>query len=425
MSNLDTNNRENSTTSCGSADERAPQGGSKFIMLGLVAAVVAAVAGLTVLRTGAADSATQPTITSKPVKPLDMEQIRGVCLQVQSGDDTHPFPKYIGEIADTGANTICMSVAAFQQNCGSSSIFIDARKNPSSKRMKELFDEAHKKGMKIVLMPIVLLENPRDGEWRGKIDPTKDKNSWDEWWESYTNYILHYAQIAEESKVEIFMVGSELVSTESQTERWVKLIEQVRKVYSGKLSYSSNWDHYKPVKYWDKLDIVGMTTYYDLCGDQKPTMDVLLATWKGIKKEILDWQATVNRPILFTEVGWPNQETAARYPWDYYRAMDKPAPELQKLCFEAFFKAWADEKALAGYLVWEWRNYDQYEIGPKDTGYCPMNKPAMEVISKHFKLPNGKQALTATAPAASMPAEPTASMPTSKPADGESTAILD
>ncbi|MFB3890447.1 MAG: hypothetical protein ACE15C_00340 [Phycisphaerae bacterium] len=382
-------------------------GRDKALVLTAIALALAGIVALQVIRhVGAV-----PPTTTKPgkpadpppnvFKPTDFAQIRGISIQF-NGDDSNPYDKYIKEIAATGANTVCMSVAAFQQNCGSSSIFFDARKAPSKKRLKELVGLAHEQGMRVILMPIVLLDSPREGEWRGKIDPTKDRNTWDDWWKSYGDYILHCADIAQEAKVEIFMVGSELISLEQQDDRWDRLIKQVREHFSGYLSYSANWDHFKAdqggPRFWDKLDIVGMTTYHDLCGSKEPTLDVLMETWAGIKKDVLAWQATVGRPILFTEAAWPNQVTAAQFPWDYYRSMDKKDPQLQKRCFEAFFKTWAGEPAVAGYLVWEWRNYEGQRTGPdEDSGYCPKDKPAMEIISKYFRLPNGK--LTSTLPA--------------------------
>lgn len=356
----------------------------KILVLTILALTAGGTIALQFLR--ASSSEESGVSHMRVIKPLSIGQLRGISLQIQDGDDNAPFDKYIREIASTGANSINIVVTAFQQNCGSSSIFIEARKTPSRKRLKELVQVAHDEGMKVVLMPIVLLAKPRAGEWRGKINPG-DGHEWDDWWTSYSDYILYYADFAQQAKVDVFMVGSELISTETFTDRWVNLIGQVRKHYHGLMSYSSNWDHYMVVKFWDKLDIVGMTTYYDLCGTKQPTMDVLMDTWKGIKADIINWQQTVDKPILFTEVGWPNQASAARYPWDYYRDMEHRDPELQKRCFEAFFQTWAKEKGMGGYLVWEWRNWDGQDTKPlTDPGYCPKDKPAMEVIQRYFEL---------------------------------------
>ena len=74
----------------------------------------------------------------------------------------------------TGANTICLSVAAYQENCAASSLFIEYRKVPSLARIEKLVKLAHDRGMRVILMPIILLENPGEGEWRGKIAPRRN-----------------------------------------------------------------------------------------------------------------------------------------------------------------------------------------------------------------------------------------------------------
>ncbi len=263
-----------------------------------------------------------------PARTTVANEFKGMTLQIHSPEEAQIATKLIDEIARTKVNTLSLVLAGYQECANSTSIFIDIRRVPTDDQLRKLIRYAHDKGLHVTLMPIVLLENPRDGEWRGKINP--EGGRWDDWWERYTNFILHYARIAADTDVELFAVGSELISTEQQTDRWKALIEKVRNMpFRGRLTYSANWDHYKVPQFWDKLDIIGMTTYYELTGGKQPTEDVLLASWNRIKKEILDWQAKSKnpRPLLFTEVGWPNQKTAAEFPWDYYRAQDKPDPE--------------------------------------------------------------------------------------------------
>lgn len=343
---------------------------------------LAAAAGLAALRMLHSGDPQVVASDDTAVKPSASGEFRGACLQLHSGDDHHPWEQYIDEIASAGANTVGLIVAAHQENCASTSIFVDLRKTPTDQRLEGVIDYAHGRGLRVVLMPIVLLENPREGEWRGKIAPA----NWADWWEDYENYIMHYAWLAESAQAEVFMIGSELVSTEGDPDRWRDLIARVRRAYHGRLGYSANWDHYKPVTFWDALDIIGMTSYHDLGDKTKPTVAELVASWQPIKAEILEWQKQVNRPILFTEVGWPNQVTCAKYPWDYYRSVDKPDPQAQANCFEAFFQAWAAEPAVTGYLVWEWRSYPgQVTDAKKDTSYVPCDKPAMNVISRYFR----------------------------------------
>jgi hypothetical protein len=347
-----------------------------------------------------------------PFKELHVDQFRGFTLQLQDASPDCPYEKYIDEIAATGSNAICLSVAGYQENCASTSIFIDARRTPSTDRIKALIAQAHQRKLRVLLMPIVLLENPRSGEWRGKIEP----RDWDDWWEDYNNYLLHYARVAQDAGVEILAVGSELISTEKDhADRWRGLIAGVRKRYKGYLIYSANWDHFRPVSWWDAVDIVGMTTYYDLTSGKQPTVERLMKSWKPIRQDVLEWQKTIGRPIMFTEVGWPNQVTCAQYPWDYTRSPDQPDPNAQANCFEAFFRTWIAEPSVAGYLVWEWRNYPGQVVDPKkDTGYVPCGKPAMAVIGKYYRMPDPTTrpaAATGTAPATTP-----ASRSTSRPA---------
>jgi hypothetical protein len=152
--------------------------------------------------------------------------------------------------------------------------------------------------------------------------------------------------------------------------------------------------------------MIGMTTYYDLTAGRSPSLPTLMEAWKPIQQKILTWQKKIGKPILFTEVGWPNQITCAQYPWDYYRSPDKPDPQAQANCFDAFFRTWSGRPEVAGVVVWEWRSFPGQKTGPEDTSYVPCDKPAMEIIAEYLAAKPGKY-LAASLPA-SAPAEATA-----------------
>jgi hypothetical protein len=133
---------------------------------------VAAAAGLAALRM-LHSSEEQLVASDDPVvKPSAAGEFRGMCLQLHTGREDHPWEQYVDEIGDAGANTVCLIVAAHQENCASTSIFMDLRKTPTDERITRVIDHAHNRGLRVVLMPIVLLENPRQDEWRGKIAPS-------------------------------------------------------------------------------------------------------------------------------------------------------------------------------------------------------------------------------------------------------------
>jgi len=287
--------------------------------------------------------------------------------------------KLLGEIADLGADTVLISNAAVQEHAGSASFEIDPERTPSPPQWQRIFQIAHDNGLRVILMPMILLEHPRGTEWRGQISPP----NWDDWLEQYREFILHFARIAAEGEVEVFMVGSELVSAEQFTDHWRRLISDVREVFPGKLSYSANWDHYKGIAFWDLLDLVGMTSYYKLSPDPNPSLDLLIEEWASIKAGLLRWQHRIGKPLLFTEVGWCSQEGASIYPWDYYhnQKATPAALEEQRRCYVAFMRTWEDTPEVGGALWWEWTHTGG---GPGDFNYTPRGKPAEPELRNWF-----------------------------------------
>ncbi len=151
----------------------------------------------------------------------------------------------------------------------------------------------------------------------------------------------------------------------------------------GKLGYSANWDHYRPIEFWDKLDFIGMTSYYTLADKPRPTVDEIVAKWQPIRKDVLAWQAKVGKPILMTEVGWCSQEGAAKSPWDYYQNQHATPEGLeeQRRLYEAFLRVWGESSELMGVIWWEWTTSPG---GRDDFGYTPKNKPAEKLLREWF-----------------------------------------
>jgi len=286
----------------------------------------------------------------------------------------------VSQIADLGADTIMFSVARYQENAGSPGIFNDPERMPTEEQWQEIFQAAHDHNLRIVLMPIVLLSAPRGTEWRGEIRPP----NWEVWFDKYEEYIVHMARIAAAGGVDVMTVGSELVSTEKYDEHWKRLIRNVRKVFPGKLSYSANWDHYRNIEYWADLDLIGMTTYYKLSDEPNPTLELLIKNWKPIREDILEWQKTVGKPILFTEVGWCSQEGASVEAWNYYHKQVATAAGLeeQRRLYAAFMQTWRDVPQVGGVIWWEWTDSPG---GKDDYNYTPRGKPAEKELRRWFQ----------------------------------------
>ncbi len=325
----------------------------------------------------------KPTIQPARKTP-HVGQYRGMAIQLHGGTEVYErYRRLIPEVAELGANTVLFVVHGWQEHAGSLDLHLDARRTADAKDVGRLCDLAAANGLRTILMPIVLLSSPRNSEWRGRIIPAD--RAWDEWFRRYTRFAVHFAKVAERHKVDIFMVGSELIKTEVYTRRWVSVIEEVRQHYRGRLGYSANWDHYQTekIKFWDALDCVGMTSYYELAEGPNPTIEEINANWAKFESEIKAFQQEVKKPLIFTEVGWCSQEGAAHEGWNYYAKQQatKAGHLEQAMLYESFLKTWSDESGVGGIIWWEW---DLSAGGEEDFGYTPRGKPAERMLRDWF-----------------------------------------
>ncbi len=367
------------------AASRGPRPAARsIVLLSLTGVAVVALATAVVLSTThrqAPASNVPPPTSAAVIEPATLPY-RGLAIQVASGyyKPLETYGPLLREAADVGANTVLLCVHGYMEHASSQSIFVDARKVPPPEDFKAIVRRGRELHLKVIIMPIVLLKNPRGSEWRGVIDPP----DWEDWWQQYEEFVLFFADIAREGGADGLIVGSELVSAEKYTGKWVKLIETVRKrFWGGKLGYSANWDHYRPVEFWDQLDFIGMTSYFTLADKKSPSVQEIVDRWDPIRKDILAWQRRIGKPILMTEVGWCSQEGAGMAPWNYYQNQTAtPAGlEEQRRLYEAFITVWNETPELMGVVWWEW---DGSGGGPDDFGYTPKGKPAEQVLRQWF-----------------------------------------
>lgn len=93
-------------------------------------------------------------------------------------------------------------------------------------------------GFTVFLKPVVDVVD-EDGKyaWRGNI-----KGS-DEWFKAvYIPFMTGMAKLAQKEKVDVLSVGSELRDSEHRVDQWKNVINIVRGVYKGKLTYIANHD---------------------------------------------------------------------------------------------------------------------------------------------------------------------------------------
>lgn len=341
-------------------------------------------------------SASQPA--SKAPPPAEpqretTEQMVGFAINFHHTDKIDRYLAAVDEMADMGVTSLEIVTPAFQRDGAAEEIRITVGPGLSPKRedLVKLLKHAKAKGMTTKLMPIVLFSQPRGNEWRGKIKP----ENWDKWWASYARMLDYFIDIANETGVSVFSVGSELLSTEKFGDRWTPIITHARERFGGRLSYSTNWDHYEVPVFWKQLDLIGINGYWDLttraADKQSPRDEELRTRWREIRDKVLAFGAAQNRPVLLTEIGYPTLPWALKDPWNYVSSGDvAPDPIPQRRAYEAFLDTWDDmlrrnqnPRRAAGVFFYSW-DVDRHG-DDKDTGYGVRGKPTYDVIKQWLK----------------------------------------
>lgn len=306
----------------------------------------------------------------------------------------------VDELEQNNYNTISIVVTQYMEKSDSNVIAPDKANTNSDQEIEELIASAKQRGLQVFLKPHVdVKELSPEGKttWRGDIHPADI----DLWFESYKEFITHYALIAEKYKLPLFMVGTEFKSLQGDRfkEQWKQVIDEVRKVFTGQLTYCANWNDYDNVSFWEELDYIGIDAYFPLSNDPDPSLESLMEGWNsfelinndhpkgehhGWKQELADYYKKIGRPILFTELGYRSVDYAARRPWEYEDSEQSPVvsdvnQDLQLRCFQSALNSLKGEDWFKGFLVWYW-SPKMDTGGPWDRDYSTQHKKACSIF---------------------------------------------
>ena len=290
----------------------------------------------------------------------------GLYHQIESQD----YHRHLDELRGAGFDHVSFLFPGFLQKVDSVEIRRDLARTVTDARLMETIAYAKGLGLSVMLLPIVLILEPGEEDWRGVLRP-RDPGRW---WRNYNRFLCHYLDIAESAGVDLFSVGSELGSLEDQTPAWKRLILNARGRYRGLLTYSANWDHAATAEFFPSLDAVGMTAYFSLTDKLDPSFEELVTEWRRVPRDLGELVKRHNRPLIFTELGYASQDGINRDPWNYTMNVEAVDLQEQRDCFEAFLTVAPEMGFLRGAYF-----YDYYpDGGVQDWTYSPRGKPAME-----------------------------------------------
>jgi hypothetical protein len=325
------------------------------------------------------------------------------------------FSQYLYDpgLPDQDAYTINASVP---QRTAADGTILPAKESVSDLDLIAQIRQAESDGLQVLLKPHV---DPADGTWRALQTP---KNI-PAFFANYQNFIVHYAQIAQETGVQTFSIGCELQSLTGQPylPYWTQIIQAVRAVYSGQLTYASATYEIGTVSFWNQLDIIGTDAYERTSNQLDPTEAQLQAGWtqplpvtanpitsEGTTKTdgfynsngvaispIAEYESLSQRydkPILITEAGYASVNETDLLEGDGSRNGTTYIDYQQQAnAYQALLSALAQNNSilpgqssqwLDGAYLWAW-NPDPAAVTADDSSV--QGKPALSVIEAIYQ----------------------------------------
>jgi hypothetical protein len=306
-------------------------------------------------------------ISNKESDSDSSPSMRGLCWVAGDSIAQHN----ITQITDIGTNWISQTPFGWMSSYDSPEVVLSNEKawwGETDRGVIHTAQLAKASGVKTMLKPHIWLRRSKD-KWRSDIAMNSDEE-WDMWFESYSDWILHYAKVAEDNEIEALCIGTELYQTTSQhPDKWKAIIKDIRKIYSGKLIYAANWyKEYEEITFWGDLDYIGIQAYFPLSKKENPSHKDLIKSWSKHKIGLEKISKKYDKKIVFTEIGYKNTIDSAKEPWTWPQDMGHSVQineNIQSKCYAALFESFWHEPWFDGLFIWKWfhstHNYTDFD----------------------------------------------------------------
>jgi hypothetical protein len=309
-------------------------------------------------------------------------------FDARSGDYRTPEAvTSIKRLKQAGNEWICIAFIVMQDQFSSTRINFDYRYTVKDRDVEFAINKAHELGLKVCLKPVI---NCMDGVWRAEIN-FPDSNMmgrdfyWAEWFDHYTAFICHYAEMAEYTNCEMFCIGCEMVSSERKEMHWRKLIKEVKTLYKGPLVYNANHGTEDNVDWFDAVDFIGTSAYYPVAKKPGETEENMYKAWLKVKERIKALSEKWDKKIIFIEIGCRSAKGCATMPWDFTHRKFPFDEDEQANFYNSCLRAFSDEPWFAGFFWWEWSTkiYDAAKA-KGNKGFNVYGKKAEKVLKKWY-----------------------------------------
>lgn len=316
--------------------------------------------------------------TSKPVRTVRTSMdIRGMTLSCHGWGAawaTQRMYQEMNKLRNLGSNWISYHPYAWIRNDGTLR-FNHSLQQPSVLRSLAFGQQLK---MHVLLKPHIGYWGSRF-RWRGAIHFAHEKE-WKRFFRSYTRWIVLQARLAQRGRAALFSIGVEYQKTLHREADWRRVIRAVRKVYTGPLTYSANWDAYHKVPFWDALDYIGIQAYFPLSKQSNPSVHTLHQAWKPIFQSLRAFSKKHRKKIIFTELGYNRASHTAARPWDHQEG-GKNALQIKSRCVRVALQEVRSQPYILGAFLWKW-----FPSPSNDASNYTLQYPAMkQILQKAWK----------------------------------------
>ncbi len=291
-----------------------------------------------------------------------------------------PYPRF----KQTNANWVCLVPYGFSR-LGDTALRYNMDRQWWGEKHEGVIENirlAKANGLKVFLKPQVYVP----GAWPGDLD-FESEADWEKWEEAYESFIMSYVDIAIEYDVELFCIGTEFkISETTRVAFWKKLISDIRCKYIGELTYSSNWDSYGDITFWEELDYVGISSYFPLDDKATPSPNKLKKSWKKYTAALEEFSEEKKKKILFTEYGYLSVDGCAGKTWQLEKKVHSLNinEQAQANAFDVLYATLWEKPYWAGGFIWKWFPHGQGHEGYMERDYTPQDKKAEAIIAQWF-----------------------------------------
>ncbi len=304
----------------------------------------------------------------------------------------------LAEARDLGIEWLALTPFGWMENHSTPSVRLNRRARlwgESDQGLRTTARQARALGFQLMLKPHLWLTRPVASGWIGVIDFDTEEE-WQKWEADYRTFILHYAELAQSEDMAILCIATELSNpVRSRPRFWKSLIEEIRTVYSGKLTYAANWyQDYDVVDIWPNLDYIGVNAYFPLTDRHGPSISEIMTGWIPHIERISRLSEEHGKPVLFTEVGYKNTPGSTIRPWEWpprrRRGIAEPPPDDHRVdqdeqvnAYEALFRSVGRLPWFRGMFIWKWYP-DSSRIAEDRIEFSPQNKEAEQVLKRWY-----------------------------------------